>query len=79
MQMLASNVMCVGRNIQKWDNGDLSYRVQLSNGEGGVMVATCDEKTYNEIVPLKGGYDMVINVDTNGYKNYVDVLKIAAK
>lgn len=74
--MTAMKVRCVGRNEQRWDNGDVSYRLQLSNGEGGIVQANCDKETYEKVVPFDVIYDMEINVDTNGYKNYVDVVGI---
>lgn len=76
MKMIAEKVRVVGRNTQTWKDGDVSYRLQLSNGEGGTCVANCDESVYSKVVPLDVIYDMEINCDTNGYKNYVDVLAV---
>lgn len=76
MQMIGSKVQCVGKRTKQWDNGDVSYEVQVSNGLGGIMTAGCNKGLYEQMEPFKP-YDVLVNVDTNGYKHFIELEQIS--
>lgn len=76
MQLSGFKVRCVGKRSREWDNGDINYEIQLSNGLGGIMTASCSKALYDKIVPLDVVYDVELNVDTNGYKHYINLVSL---
>lgn len=77
MQLSGFKVRCVGKRSREWDNGDVNYEVQLSNGLGGILTAGCTKAQFDAIVPLEEVYDVEINIDTNGYKHYVQLVNMS--
>lgn len=76
MQMVGSNVRIVAKNEQHWDDGGVTLRVQMANGEGGLITCECTREIYEAVIPFEKVYDVLVNVDTNGYKHYTSLVSV---
>lgn len=74
MLVVANGVMVVGKDSHRFDNGDMQYRVTLTNGQGDTVRCVCDVDDYNDLVALDGRYDMEIDVYMSGYRVMADLV-----
>lgn len=75
MLMVADGVMVVSKQQQTWNDGSVTNRVSLSNGNGGLVEVDCDDASLWQLLePLSKRYDMTIDVYSAGYKKGAKLL-----
>lgn len=78
MYVKAKGVMVVAKDYHTFEkSGNTVYRVTMTNGEGGIVRAAMrEEGAWQVIVPLNVRYDATLDISTNGYDNYIDVVQM---
>lgn len=76
MICVANDVRVITRDVQTWDDGNQSYRLQLANSDGRILTALTESEIYNTVEPFSVVYDMDIDVYTNGYRTYAEVIAV---
>lgn len=77
MYVIANNCMCVAKETHTFQNGDVVYRGTFTNGQGGLVVVNMQQALYNAIEPMAKYYSLQIDMTTNGYKNFNDLVQAA--
>lgn len=75
MLVVANSVMVVGKDSHKFDNGDIQYRVMMTNGMGDVVrVVVPSVQDWNTLVALNERYDVEIDVYASGYRTNCELV-----
>lgn len=75
MRCKAKNFRVVEKDSHQFDDGEVTYRVTGSNGEGGLCrLSVPDPTLYESFVPYDVQYDLEIEVRMSGFKTYADIL-----
>lgn len=78
MQFVAENAIVVGKRSGTYKkSGEPYWQLQLSNGLGGSFTGDCNETVYDFAKPLGPRYSVVMNIDTNGYSQFINIEEIA--
>lgn len=77
MQFVADRVMVIGKRAGTFKkSGEPFYQIQLSNGLGGQFTGDCPVEIYNMAEPLGPRYTVTVNIDTNGYSQFINVTEL---
>lgn len=77
MNLVASDVMVVGKDEFEKKDGGKRYSLMLTNGTGNPLKLACSRHIYEVAKPLSVKYDVEANLDTVGYNIYGDILTMA--
>lgn len=77
MQFVANGALVIGKRAGTYKkSGEPFYQIQLSNGLGGQFTGDCSVDLYNIAEPLGPRYSVTVNIDTNGYNQFINITEL---
>lgn len=80
MKVIGEEVMVVEkRSFTSKKSNTTFYKLTMGNSEGGLVQVSCSMDVYDSVIPFDEKYDVEIDINSNGYNIYADLIRIFAK